>query len=81
MPDQERLQIAYKLTSSGLFLPKGVNVVRWDGTPHRWGRITYRWADTRLGGHPTVAGLRLALGEPNALCVILHRAIVAANTG
>ena len=37
MPEEERLQVADKLTSSGLFPPKGVNVVRWDGTPDLWG--------------------------------------------
>jgi hypothetical protein len=37
MSDAERLQIAQKLTSSGLFPPKGVNVIRWDGTPDGWG--------------------------------------------
>ena len=37
MPDEERLQIADKLTSSGLFPPKGVNILRWDGTPDAWG--------------------------------------------
>ena len=34
---QQRLQVAQKLTSSGLFPPQGVNVVRWDGTPDGWG--------------------------------------------
>ncbi len=37
MPEAERLQIAEKLTSSGLFPPKGVNIIRWDGTPDSWG--------------------------------------------
>ena len=37
MPEQERLQIAQKLTSSGLFPPAGVNILRWDGTPDGWG--------------------------------------------
>lgn len=37
MPVEERLQIAQKLTSSGMFPPKGVNVVRWDMTPDLWG--------------------------------------------
>ena len=37
MPDQDRLQIADKFTSSGLFPPKGVNIIRWDGTPDNWG--------------------------------------------
>ena len=37
MAEQERLQIAQKLTSAGLFPPKGVNIIRWDGTPDAWG--------------------------------------------
>ncbi len=37
MAEQERLQVAQKLTSSGLFPPDGVNVLRWDGTPDGWG--------------------------------------------
>ena len=37
MPVEERLQIAQKLTSSGLFPPKGVNIIRWDMTPDSWG--------------------------------------------
>ena len=37
MPAAERMAIAQKLTSSGLFPPKGVKVVRWDQTPDAWG--------------------------------------------
>jgi|SRR5215212_8445967 len=37
MDERQRLQIAEKLTSSGLFPPPGVNVLRWDGTPDGWG--------------------------------------------
>ena len=37
MAEQERLQVAQKLTSSGLFPPAGVNILRWDGTPDGWG--------------------------------------------
>ena len=37
MPAQERLRIAQKLTSGGLFPPKGVKIVRWDVTPDGWG--------------------------------------------
>ena len=37
MSTRERLQIAEKLTSSGLFPAEGVNVLRWDGTPDGWG--------------------------------------------
>lgn len=39
MPEQERLQAAQKITSSGLFPPEGVNITRWDGTPDSWGII------------------------------------------
>ena len=37
MSEGERLQVAEKLTSSGLFPPKGVNIIRWDATPDAWG--------------------------------------------
>jgi hypothetical protein len=37
MPESERLGLAKKLTSSGLFPPKGVKVLRWDETPDSWG--------------------------------------------
>jgi hypothetical protein len=37
MSVEERLQVAQKLTSSELFPPKGVNIVRWDATPDGWG--------------------------------------------
>ena len=30
-------QVAGKLTSSGLFPPEGVNIIRWDATPDGWG--------------------------------------------
>jgi hypothetical protein len=39
MSVEERQQIAGKLTSSGLFPPKGVNIIRWDSTPDGWGII------------------------------------------
>ena len=39
MSDEQRLGIAQKLTSSGLFPPKGVNILRWDGTPDNWGIV------------------------------------------
>ncbi len=37
MSVEERLQVAQKLTESGLFPPNGVNILRWDGTPDGWG--------------------------------------------
>jgi hypothetical protein len=37
MSMEERLQAAQKLFSSGLFPPKGVNILRWDTTPDGWG--------------------------------------------
>ena len=39
MPEEQRLQVAQKLTSSGLFPPKGVKIIRWDGTPDGWGTL------------------------------------------
>ena len=37
MPSEERMQVAGRLTSSGLFPPEGVNIIRWDETPDGWG--------------------------------------------
>jgi len=37
LPVAERLQAAQKLTTSGLFPPKDVKIVRWDITPDGWG--------------------------------------------
>jgi hypothetical protein len=37
MSVEERQQVAGKLTSSGLFPPEGVNIIRWDSTPDGWG--------------------------------------------
>lgn len=37
MPVGERQKVAEKLISAGLFPPKGVNIIRWDGTPDGWG--------------------------------------------
>ena len=39
MPEAERLQVADKLMSAGLFPPTGVNIIRFDGTPDAWGII------------------------------------------
>jgi len=39
MSDADRLQVAQKLTGSGLFPPKGVNIVRWDSIPDLWGTL------------------------------------------
>ena len=41
----ERLAIAHKLTSSGLWPNKGVEILRWDMTPDGWG-ITIFDADS-----------------------------------
>ena len=38
MPVAERMGIAQKLTSSGLFPPKGVKILRWDETPDAYQR-------------------------------------------
>lgn len=37
MSVEERQHVAQKLTTSGLFPPKGVNIIRWDATPDGWG--------------------------------------------
>ena len=39
MTAAERFRIADNLMSKGLFLPKGVNIVRWDATPDLWGTL------------------------------------------
>ena len=41
MPSEERMQVASRLTSSGLFAPEGVNIVRWDETPDGWGILLF----------------------------------------
>ena len=41
---EQRLEIAQKLTSSGLFPPENVKILRWDITPDGWG-ITICKAD------------------------------------
>jgi hypothetical protein len=37
MSIEEQQGVAQKLVSSGLFPPKGVNIIRWDATPDGWG--------------------------------------------
>lgn len=44
-PMQERMEGAKKLTTSGLFPPKSVKLLRWDMTADNWG-ITPFEADT-----------------------------------
>ncbi len=39
--EQERLQFAQKITSSGKVPPEGVNIVRWDITPDLWGTTLF----------------------------------------
>jgi hypothetical protein len=41
MPSVERMQVANRLTSSGLFPPEGVKIVRWDETPDGWGILLF----------------------------------------
>ena len=53
MSDAERLQIADKLTSLGLFPPEGVNIIRWDGTPDAWGIVLLE-ADTAADAFRTI---------------------------
>jgi hypothetical protein len=45
MPVAERLAIAQRLTTSGLWPGKGVEILRWDLTPDGWG-ITLFEADS-----------------------------------
>jgi hypothetical protein len=37
MPEEERGQVGQRLTAKGLFPPRGVKILRWDGTPDGWG--------------------------------------------
>ena len=37
MASQDTLEAANKLTSSGLFPPQDVQILRWDVTPDNWG--------------------------------------------
>lgn len=37
MSVEQRLEVAQKLTDSGLFPPEHVNIIRWDITPDGWG--------------------------------------------
>ena len=39
MPIAERLEVVRKVTSTGQFPSKGVNILRWDGTPDGWGIV------------------------------------------
>lgn len=59
MPDAERMGIARKLTSSGLFPPEGVTVVRWDETPDGWGMLLFE-ADTPLAATIALGVWRMA---------------------
>ncbi|MDH3318109.1 MAG: DUF3303 domain-containing protein [Betaproteobacteria bacterium] len=39
MPEGDRHKFVQKIMSSGLFPPKGVEVIRWDITPDGWGIV------------------------------------------
>ena len=38
---EENIQAAQKLTSSGMFPPENVTIIRWDGTPDGWGVLIF----------------------------------------
>jgi len=59
MPAQERMGIAQKLTSSGLFPAKGVKILRWDQTPDAWG-ILLMEADNAMDVAITLDSWRMA---------------------
>ena len=59
MSVQERIQVAQKVTSSGLFPPKGVNVIRWDASPDGWG-ITVAEAESAAALNEALALWRAA---------------------
>ncbi|MBE0656626.1 MAG: DUF3303 family protein [Bryobacteraceae bacterium] len=58
-PMQERMQVAKKLTTSGLFPPKGVKILRWDMTADNWGIMLFE-ADTAMEVSMTLASWRTA---------------------
>ena len=53
MPDAERLRIAQKVQTSGLFPPANVKIIRWDSTPDLWGTIIFE-ADSVADVHRAV---------------------------
>lgn len=59
MSEAERMAVARKLTQSGLFPPKGVNVLRWDETPDGWGILLIE-AETAMAATQTLAVWRMA---------------------
>ena len=59
MPVHKTLEIAKKLTSSGLFPPKGVKILRWDETPDNWG-ILLAEADSAMDMDLALATWRMA---------------------
>ncbi len=59
MPETQRVEIANKLTASGLFPPKGVKVLRWDETPDGWGILLVE-ADSALEVTQALAVWRMA---------------------
>lgn len=59
MPMQERLQAVRKVISAGLFPGKGINVLRWDGTPDGWG-ILVAEADSPAAIHQAMDVWRAA---------------------
>ena len=59
MSDAQRLQIAEKLNTGGLFPPEGVNIIRWDGTPDNWGIVLLE-ADTAADAIRTISVWRAA---------------------
>jgi hypothetical protein len=59
MPVEERMGITQKLTSSGLFPPKGVKILRLDETPDSWG-ILLMEADNAMDVSLALDTLRMA---------------------
>lgn len=55
----ENVQVAEKLTTSGLFPPEGVDVIRWDMTADNWG-ILLAEAETAADMHRAVGMWRAA---------------------
>lgn len=47
MSVEERMTIAGKLTSSGIFPPEGAKVVTWLGTPDGWGILVIEADDAK----------------------------------
>ena len=59
MSMEDRLAAGQKLTSSGMFPPEGINIIRWDITPDGWG-VTIFEADSEAAASRAMNMWRMA---------------------